>query len=241
MSTSGWLSVGITMMVVASVVGTLVFSWLRPDLMLVEDVAFEGNHRATERALRHLADVHEGARVWEVDLESTGRSLERHPWVKSATVLRVWPDRLRVVVEEHEPSALLVYEGLYAIDGQGSVIAPVTGMALDLPLFTGVTPVDGETHPKLPRLALETQLMLLRAFEGREELLHLEVSEIAYASRDGVVVHVGEAEVWFGHGNMNQQLDRLADLVHQGAIDLQSQAVYIDLAPKAGALVRARS
>lgn len=228
-------------MVVSCLGVALAFSWLRPDLMLVEGVQFEGNHRATERALRHLADVHQGTRVWEVDLGTTARSLERHPWVKSATVLRVWPDRLQVVVEEHEPAALLVYEGLHAIDGQGLVIAPVTGMALDLPLLTGVTSVDGETHPKLPRLALETQLMLLHAFEGREELLHLEVSEIAYASRDGVVVHVGEAEVWFGHGDMNQQLDRLADLVHQGAIDLQRQAVYIDLAPKAGALVRTRS
>jgi len=220
---------------------TLVFSLVRPDLMLVEDVVFDGQHRSTVQSLRHLSDVHEGTRVWEVDLVDTAKAVERHPWVKRARVHRVWPDRLRVEVEEHEPTAVLVYEGLYAIDDRGQVIAPVTGMVLDLPLLTGVSAMDATVHPKLPRLALETQLMLLSAFEVREELLDLSVSEIAYSSHDGLVVHVGEAEIWFGHGNLTQQLDRLAQLVHREVIDLEHQAVYIDLAPKAGALVRART
>jgi cell division protein FtsQ len=241
MSPPGWVAVGITVAVMASAMATIVFSLVRPDLMLVEHVVFEGQHRSTVQSLRHLSDVHEGTRVWEVDLGETANALERHPWVKKARVHRVWPDQLRVELEEHEPTAVLVYEGLFAIDHRGAVIAPVTGMVLDLPLLTGVSEVDGTVHPQLPRLALETQLMLLNAFEMREELLDLNVSEIAYSSHDGLVVHVGEAEVWFGHGNLNQQLDRLAQLVHRGVIDLERQAVYIDLAPQAGALVRART
>ena len=241
MSPPGWVAVGITAVVMASAAATIAFSLVRPDLMLVEHMVFEGQHRSTVQSLRHLADVHEGTRVWEADLAATANAVERHPWVKKARAHRVWPDQIRVEVEEHEPAAVLVYEGLYAIDGRGEVIAPVTGMVLDLPLLTGVSEGDATVHPQLPRLALETQLMLLNAFDMREELLDLNVSEIAYSSHDGLVVHVGEAEIWFGHGNLNQQLDRLAQLVHREVIDLEHQAVYIDLAPKAGALVRART
>ena len=241
MSLSRWAAVGITVFVIVAVGVTVVIGLVRPDLMLVERVVFEGQHRATPQALRHLADVHQGTRIWEVDLSDAAAAVERHPWVKEARVRRSWPDQLRVEVEEHRPAAILVYEGLYAIDEGGQVIAPITGVPLDLPLLTGVTLEDAKVHPQLPRLALETQLMLLDAFESQEDLFDLNVSEIAYSSHDGLVVHVGEAEVWFGHGDIDLQLERLARLVRRGVIDLERQAVYIDLAPKTGALVRART
>jgi hypothetical protein len=113
MSPPGWVAVGITVAVMASAMATIVFSLVRPDLMLVEHVVFEGQHRSTVQSLRHLSDVHEGTRVWEVDLGETANALERHPWVKKARVHRVWPDQLRVELEEHEPTAVLVYEGLF--------------------------------------------------------------------------------------------------------------------------------
>lgn len=41
-----------------------------------------------------------------VDLDETRQMFEQVPWVRRATLRRIWPDTLRVVIEEHQPLAL---------------------------------------------------------------------------------------------------------------------------------------
>jgi cell division protein FtsQ len=41
-----------------------------------------------------------------VDLDQVRAAFEAVPWVRRATVQRVWPNRLRVTLEEHRPAAL---------------------------------------------------------------------------------------------------------------------------------------
>jgi cell division protein FtsQ len=43
---------------------------------------------------------------FSVDLQRTREAFEAVPWVRSAVVRRVWPDRLAVRLEEHRPVAL---------------------------------------------------------------------------------------------------------------------------------------
>lgn len=41
-----------------------------------------------------------------VDLDAVRASFEQVPWVRRATVRRIWPDKLQVTIEEHRPFAL---------------------------------------------------------------------------------------------------------------------------------------
>ena len=41
-----------------------------------------------------------------MDLAAARRAFEAVPWVRLAVVRRVWPDRLRVRLEEHQPVAI---------------------------------------------------------------------------------------------------------------------------------------
>ena len=56
----------------ASVAGVVLGGALtvRPDHMLVEHVRFEGHDEAGAAELRHLLDLRNGTRVWEVDAEA---------------------------------------------------------------------------------------------------------------------------------------------------------------------------
>jgi cell division protein FtsQ len=58
-----------------------------------------------------------------VDLEAAQRGLEALPWVRTATVRRVWPDSLAITVEEHVPAA--AWNDLAVMDVRGDVF-PVT-------------------------------------------------------------------------------------------------------------------
>ncbi len=63
-----------------------------------------------------------------IDLESTQRDFEAMPWVRRAALSRIWPDRLRVELEEHVPAA--AWNGTAVLDAHGEVfpIRPWPGL-----------------------------------------------------------------------------------------------------------------
>jgi len=46
-----------------------------------------------------------GDGFYSLDIDNVRRSVENLPWVAHARVSRVWPSRIQVQVEEHEPAA----------------------------------------------------------------------------------------------------------------------------------------
>lgn len=57
-------------------------------------------------ALRNSAGVQVAGNFFSVDLQAIRRRFESAPWVRRASVRRVWPDRLVVEIEEHRPVAV---------------------------------------------------------------------------------------------------------------------------------------
>jgi cell division protein FtsQ len=68
-----------------------------------------------------------------VDLEATRAAFEKLPWVRSATLRRVWPDRLEVAVEEH--TAVARWRDTALVDDRGEIFEAATDARL--PMFTG--------------------------------------------------------------------------------------------------------
>ena len=59
---------------------------------------------STAHAARLGAAAASKGNFFTVDLDSVRDGFEAVPWVRKATVRRVWPDRLLVTIEEHRPS-----------------------------------------------------------------------------------------------------------------------------------------
>ena len=57
--------------------------------------------------------------MWDVDLGAARLAVLDHPWVRRASVDRVWPSTVRITIEERTPVALLNYGEMYYIDEQG--------------------------------------------------------------------------------------------------------------------------
>jgi cell division protein FtsQ len=68
-----------------------------------------------------------------VDLEATRAAFATLPWVSSATLRRVWPDRLEVRIEEHV--ALARWRDTALVDDRGEVFEAATDARL--PVFAG--------------------------------------------------------------------------------------------------------
>ena len=68
-----------------------------------------------------------------LDLAATSGSFQKLPWVRKASVRRLWPARLDVVLEEHVPLAR--WAGAALVNTQGEVFQAAYGGAL--PVFIG--------------------------------------------------------------------------------------------------------
>jgi len=105
--------------------------------LTVKSVTLSGATDKSEAAVRGLAEERLSASLVLLDSNRLKADLEGLSWVKEATVVKVWPSRLRVVIRERTPLALLKQDDLYLVDEEGVKLETVDpASAPDLPLLT---------------------------------------------------------------------------------------------------------
>ncbi|MBM3581210.1 MAG: FtsQ-type POTRA domain-containing protein, partial [Alphaproteobacteria bacterium] len=96
--------------------------------------------------------VARGSPLFAFDADAARRRLEELPWVRRASVSRMWPATIVVRIEEREPLALWQHQGRFAlIDRDGQVI-----LRNGLERFNHLPVVVGEDAPLHARAILAT-------------------------------------------------------------------------------------
>ncbi len=99
-------------LVLAIALGALIFTGYRnaasATFFQLRKVELQGNARASAEQVQTLVR-REVSRtgVWKADLNDIAARLERLPWIRTAVVSRVLPDRIRVRLLEREPVAVV--------------------------------------------------------------------------------------------------------------------------------------
>lgn len=198
-------------------------------------VTVEGTDQARPVEVRHLADVHLGSLVWTVSADAVAKAVERHPWVRSAEVDVVWPNRVEIRVQERQVAGILLDEGRWRyVDDHG--VAFLTARSLDFPVFTDMGRTLDRVHPDLGRVARARAVGILEVLQREEVLAADQISEVAFAPSVGFVVRTSGATVVFGFDDVERQVRRLAQLTTMN-VDL-GQRLTVDLALDGLALVR---
>jgi cell division protein FtsQ len=150
-------------------VGHLLLRW-EPRYLPINVVSIEGavrrlpRERLQETVIRHL----EGG-ILTQDLVALKRAVEELAWIHTASLRRVWPDRLVLSVREHEPLARWDDDGL--VTAAGIVFRPGAG---ELPGgLPGLSGRDGQSvdvvrhyldwRPRLEAVGLEIVSLALDA------------------------------------------------------------------------------
>ncbi len=118
-----------------------------------------------------LEKMHEviGRNIFQISLAERKRELEKIPWVETATVIRLWPNRLRVMVKERTPVAFVaIGDHVELVDAQGVLMEIPPGVRSDysFPVIVGMN----ENEPlstRAPRM--KTFLRLMRELDGGDE------------------------------------------------------------------------
>jgi cell division protein FtsQ len=139
--------VGLAALVFAIVAAQLV---LRSSLFPVREIRLVGELRHTSReALEKAARGSIAGNLLATELDALRAALQALPWVRRASVRRVWPDRLEVALEEHVALARWGDEGLVNTHGE-----PFAGKATQaLPTFVGPAGTSAEMARRYARFA----------------------------------------------------------------------------------------
>src|SRR5579884_1561054 len=174
-----WLVAGILLMV------TTLFAWQSTEQFLIKDPRFrlaesedyrgrspnlvvEGIHYASTSQIRHVFAEDFGKSLYLVPLQKRRQELLAIDWVENATVSKVWPNTLRVQVEERVPVAFVRLgpnrrDGLTRlalIDMDGYILRPRVAAQFTLPVIAGIR----ESESLLNRRARVHRVMgMLRA------------------------------------------------------------------------------
>ncbi len=141
-----------------------------------------GNRFSTAEQVTNAFSRDFGRSIYLCPIRDRRRTLLGIPWVKEATILRVWPNRLTISITERKPIAFLQMPGedgrkTYAlIDVEGVILDPQRAVRLALPVVSGISP--GEPQPvrvkKITRfLRLQTELGILM-----DKVSQVDVSDI---------------------------------------------------------------
>jgi cell division protein FtsQ len=171
------------------------------------DVRLEGDlQRNSVSTVRANAMPHLAGNFFTMDLARTRAAFEQVPWVRHAVVRRVWPDKLVVALEEHQPVAL--WQGDESSDkmvnSHGEVFEANVGDVEDdsLPQFAGP---DGSS----PQV-LEMYRRLQPLFAGMEA----EMTALHLSGRGSWKVDLDDgATIELGRGTPDEVVERTARFI----------------------------
>lgn len=210
---AGMLLANVLVGVVLFVTGRTVLRHITTSKELaVQQIVVEGTSRTTPDSVRSALRDFLGKNVLEVSLEEVAKAATKDPWVKDASVKRLLPGTLRVIVEERTPAALaLVRGGIVVVDDRGVVMGPAgPAMPFDLPILTGL---EGRQGP-----ALDEGLVRGVTFLAQLNASHADwargISELDVALPDRVVVtrNAGGPRILLDPARIDRNLDDFLQL-----------------------------
>ena len=170
-----------------------------------------------------------GKNVFRIDLGRIADDLERVPWVRSAAVKRILPDRIHCTIEERMPRGMarlddrswLVDEDGVAIDTLGEKTTMYS-----FPIFTGIDDANQERSKKQIRRGVA----LLRYLNDAAQGLTTQISQIDLRRDDRIGLHMadGGPEVRLNPVDFGSNLERYLTMRDYLATHFGDGA-YVDL------------
>jgi cell division protein FtsQ len=140
-------------------------------LLKPDQVELTGNHIVGREAVLDKFYRDRGRTVLRIPLDARRSALEEIPWVESASVQRILPNRIRVELTERTPIAFLRNgTELALIDAHGVILDRPQGEDLHFPIVTGLS-------ENMPRDERERRMQTYQEFMKNIDLVRSDSSD----------------------------------------------------------------
>ena len=213
----------------AAVVAAAVQWLLTSPRFAVAVVEVQGTSRLSPAEVREAAAISPGENLFRLNAEEVVARLRQLGPVKRAEVIRSFPNRVTLVVEERVPFTLAQAGRLYWLDEDGVSLGPEPrAVTPRLPVITGIRPEETRSGGAAAEDA-RAAVSLIRSMLRTGSPLTREISEIHMSGADGPVLYtVDGIEVRLGTTDWEDRLGRLDGVLTQ-IRSLGEPMEYVDL------------
>ena len=157
-----------------------------------DNIEIAGNRNVTRGQILEVLGADIDRNIFHVSLDEQKKLLESIPWIESATVMRLLPDRLRVELHERAPVAFVTVNGRIAlIDAHGVIMdmPPGSQSSFSFPVIVGMS----DNEPLSTRAArMRTYNELVRQVDSTGANYSHELSEVDVTDSDDVKAVVAD-------------------------------------------------
>lgn len=185
----------------------------------VAEVEVRGASRLAAEEIIAASGIRRGVNLWRLDPAEVVAGVEALSAVRRAEVIRAFPNRVTVVVEERRPFTLVHAGRLHWIDENGMPIARESNaVAPSLPVISGLSSEEIASATRAPSERLLTGVQLIRTLLRAGSPLVGQISEVDVSRSDGPVLYTVEGiEVRLGSEEWDSRIPRLAGVLAQVA------------------------
>jgi cell division protein FtsQ len=208
--------IGVSLAVLGA--GGAAIGWLLTSARFaITEVAVVGASRLTPEEIVAVSGIGPGTNLFRLDRSAVVARLEGLPLVRRADLVRRFPNRVTLAVEERRPFTLAHAGRLHWIDEQGvSLGAETRAVVPQAPVITGLSPADLAAGDGTPGPRVAAGISLLRVLLRSETALLRQISEIDVSRPEGPVLYTVEGvEVRLGAEDWEARLGRLQGVLAQ--------------------------
>jgi cell division septal protein FtsQ len=183
----------------------------------VTAVDVRGASRVAPRAIAEAAAIAPGTNLLRLRPDEVERRVEALPAIRHAEVIRSWPNRVTIVVEERRPFTLVHAGRLHWVDEEGVPVGVEReAVAPRAPVISGLTPDELAVMRERPSPRAQAAIALIRMLLRSGSSLVDQISEIDVSRPDEPVLYtVDGVEVRLGADNWDGRLARLEGVLGQ--------------------------
>jgi cell division protein FtsQ len=183
----------------------------------VAHVDVEGASRVGADRIRGAAAIAPGANLWRLDPAAIAARVAGLPELRRAEIIRRFPNRVVIVVEERRPFTLVHAGRLHWLDEEGRLLDETAqAVSPSVPVVSGLSEAELASMRSDPSPRVRDAISLIRTLLRSGSALAAEISEIDVSRSDGPVLYTADAvEVRLGTEEWEERLARLERILRQ--------------------------
>ena len=178
---------------------------------LIDEIVIKGANRVTNAEIIKRSGIRAGMSTVFFHESSAKNSLLKSPWIKDVTILKEYPSRVVISINEYEPFCIAAFEeGIYLyLSETGKKLGEINHKeGLDYPVIT----MDGRHDESLIGQAIQ----LLKLSKTSNILSWEEISEVKISNRFGIRMLTNDKRyIDFGTGNLISKWYKVEKIINR--------------------------
>jgi cell division protein FtsQ len=211
-----WLGLPLAFVMLSGPLASVAAPLLASSRFAVDRIEVAGQSRLSAEEVVKASGLAPGQSLWTLDARRAVAGVESLPLVRRAELVRAFPNRVTLFVEERQPFTLVSAGHLYWVDEQGVALGPESrAVSVEAPVISGLGAEDVAAG-RMPSERLATGVALLRTLMRAQSPLLREISEVDVSRPEGPVLYMLDGvEVRIGTEDWEGRLGRLGGVLAQ--------------------------